>query len=1034
MRTRRVPGYVLVITVSLLALLGVLGLTYAAFSRVEREVSENYIAQLRARMLAEAGLGYAISRLQRLPFLAAYEANLYWDLNDKDKDGNLTELFPPEIGTWSTEASEELLENVTDKSKLSFPCSVSVACSGTPLPGTYREHGDHFRVRLRDAASQIHINMDTRNCQDVARLNRMLNDVGEALGLDGKTNWFAQQKDGKTGKTVTQRIIDLRKSFDTSPDPKRRFFRWERELRQVLSPEEYNGVRDYITVYSWVDSTVIRPQPAQASIFPAALQTKNSTSFPVYQPRAPVNINTASLPVLYSVLKSLRGYALDQGQRTDNSPKTEVFLLSGSPSKTSIPYQLADLIIKWRRRQSPFGALQEAGPFRNVGDLAHFLARVEVRRDVLGGGVSDPQVLSDLSMARIGLILANCLPGSRLNRTSPTIEPIFDLGGGLDHSFVPLVEKFDLADSSVYPRNTTEFCFNSGGYYEIESLGRIMGLGVDIDTGRPIAQSKVFAAVKLFDILRHANQSQFEEHRTGYEKTATYPESLEDTPVPSDMPSQIDGWIQLSTEGNPSGGSTENYHFAFRDKLDPDQPLAAGPAFASFTMQKQERTDTTPDLSCLGGPSVVGESFASFPLSDLLPDGLFGYRAVSGVFGTPGMFSWFTANAISASTDHRLPFEEGTMSFWFKFFTIDSTGGNGSVLAYAITPALRPLAPPGTWVPQTSGATNGVGWRLELLPGGGARGRLVSTRFYWQSAWNNPPNNRENATTPPSYPATWPIITQTSFDIPNSWRPGQWHHISVKWQQVTGQGLYVDFVRSGSPGLGTYLPVQHFLQGGGQNGGDLVRQVLLASAAAQPHLHLMGYSFNAVGTTIGGQLGLVGYNLPNAQVLRFADATIDEIRIWNGASGLISGFPAGPVAESRRYQLPPGRFEAKFPHTVIFPSDDPLSTVTSRIASVSWSVYPAPSGVLARLAYRIGSASYVQSTAPETQIGSMVVNKPILWDQDPANREEFQYQIRFALPAGGAPARLESSPTVDDVTVTVVRPPRIVASEWIRVE
>lgn len=112
-------------------------------------------------------------------------------------------------------------------------------------------------VTITDEASKIHLNYAS---QDL--LENLLNNLGVAGAAT------------KAANIINYRGLGLTNPFDTVE-----------ELQQVtgITPDDYSAVKDYLTVYSFINSNVYRPSG----------------------PRAPVNINTASFEVLKSVFDSL---------------------------------------------------------------------------------------------------------------------------------------------------------------------------------------------------------------------------------------------------------------------------------------------------------------------------------------------------------------------------------------------------------------------------------------------------------------------------------------------------------------------------------------------------------------------------------------------------------------------------------------------------------------------------------------------------------------------------------------------------------
>ena len=110
-----------------------------------------------------------------------------------------------------------------------------------------------------------------------------------------------------------------------------------------------------------------------------------------------------------------------------------------------------------------------------------------------------------------GVVKANFNPNTRINRYNPNVP-----------AYVP-VDKADLVWAQnrvrLFKGHTTEFCFDTNGIYEITTLGRIAttsneDLGKTVVAGAPIGhtsfEKKTRTVVKVFDLLRHTTQLDFE--------------------------------------------------------------------------------------------------------------------------------------------------------------------------------------------------------------------------------------------------------------------------------------------------------------------------------------------------------------------------------------------------------------------------------------------------------------------------------------------------------------------------------------------
>lgn len=135
------------------------------------------------------------------------------------------------------------------------------------------------------------------------------------------------------------------------------------------------------------------------------------------------------------------------------------------------------------------------GAFRSWGQFHYFVDRL-VERGVIKDPYPDPAKERVSSQAFADVLKANFNPNLHLNELNP------------DKNLYFLVDKTDLI------RNSTEFCFTPTGVFEIESLARILRpVGSDDALVAPnnevIAEKKIYAVVKLYDLHRTTNQRQF---------------------------------------------------------------------------------------------------------------------------------------------------------------------------------------------------------------------------------------------------------------------------------------------------------------------------------------------------------------------------------------------------------------------------------------------------------------------------------------------------------------------------------------------
>lgn len=165
--------------------------------------------------------------------------------------------------------------------------------------------------------------------------------------------------------------------------------------------------------------------------------------------------------------------------------------------------------------------------------------------------------------------MANANPNTRCNKFNPDrvlrqrdpVAPVLPL---TSYRHFPPCDKTDLMPTGY----STEFCFSPHGYYEIASMGRVLG---DAPANRLLAQAEIRAVVKLYEVMRHTTEKDFvsasvtsQTQRMGY-----YPEHPEDRGFTTmrtagDADTNSDG----KSDWNPGPTSPLNYS-------DPAKPLSA---------------------------------------------------------------------------------------------------------------------------------------------------------------------------------------------------------------------------------------------------------------------------------------------------------------------------------------------------------------------------------------------------------------------------------------------------------------------------
>lgn len=609
-------GAVLIIVLGVLAVLALLATTFATLQATERQIAHNYMDTVRAKLLAQSGIQDGEAKLREY-----FPYRYFNTVNPK---------APKPWKYWGQDASETIEPRPDDK--LEWALNPSFAIEADPLKnvaempqdptdanvnpkrvsiegrmcglsgyqgGTYARHGDQYALKVTDTSGRLYVNDGVDGTpkgkdNSVSRnMRRILNVLGDVL---------------QTSK-LGDKIIESR-----PPEG----YRSLQDVLKSLNYDEalFNKVRNYITVYAWVDNNVVNPVPLNAQVanqYQAltgvtfhrgsnrlyragsevqgvdsegralntgldymqnagdvkrlevrvfGLDSLNPQHIEVVS-RAPVNINAASEEVLTALLTGLQGFFLTDRKRNNPRWEGDLYLafkmqFKYFPEITSKGDEIGFLVdtfpivnstgtgtqgISARVLAQEFVACRNGdrgkyanynpkiaggkwfgGPFKSwhqFNAFVDFLARPVVdengagfledkRMDLFkdyeeegvdpigfGGLVASELQRQYASQAIADVLKANFNPNCHLNELNP------------DSNLFLIVDKTDLFI------NSTEFCFMPTGYFEIESLGRVLrprsnkqedAYGGDNEIA---AQAKVTATLKLFEMYRESTQKQF---------------------------------------------------------------------------------------------------------------------------------------------------------------------------------------------------------------------------------------------------------------------------------------------------------------------------------------------------------------------------------------------------------------------------------------------------------------------------------------------------------------------------------------------
>lgn len=616
----------ILVTVAVLGILSVIGLTFVGLSRGERIVSANYADHVGAQLLAASGVHWATVQLKEKAFgkTALFSSpgtpvSQAWDRPDETwvyrHNEPDFEADPPRDVGHGIPIENALLPSFHQPS-LSPPASRAMPTT------TYRPDGDYLVLKILDTSSQLNVNMDHPKLAD------MLVALGETIAFSqGTVNpipnlSFAQELLAYRDSLVGKRFASKRQLQGFSK----------------LTRKAYEALEDFVSVQGWLDEDVIAPNPSGSFRDPLALEQK---------PRVAVNINTAPFPVLVAALSGLSGRAqrfVGTGSSVFGTEVAEVQTGQVPPISTEGARKIAREIIRKRNSQGGFKSWSDFDKF--VGELA-------------GAPNASEYFGFGNTQEKAAVLLANANPNTRLNRFVPV---------------APLYKAVDKADLLYY---TTEFSFSNDGFFEIQSLGRILA-----SNGDRVAEARVTAVVHFHDILRHSTQEEFRAAASFFSPNS---QQVVAGPEPYWLNAQgvhTDGHVQLSTEwtasSNGAGSATPGFFAPYRGSFDAEGSV--GGSGVAVTAK-----DT-------GGLLSGGE---------LAPDGVLCWRE------SPEQLEY------SSSLSNNIPSDAGAMEFWIKLPTPPSVGSD-EVIVHA------------TRLLQTDPQFEGITWRLERFGQ-----QLLSTRFYW---------------------------------------------------------------------------------------------------------------------------------------------------------------------------------------------------------------------------------------------------------------------------------------------------------------
>jgi len=455
-------AFVLIIVVCMAAILSLLAITFVMLASIERSVSSNYVDLVRARMLATAGVDAAMLRLRTDASRRLYNA-------------------PTDPWFYAGTYVNGVPQPDTPLEEADLPSyrGGALVVDGRPrgysglLAGTYTLLGDSYALRITDLAAKFEINGRETHIAE------MLNALGRGIvRLDRRPDPIRDRGSS---------IIALRNGrYDGR-------FRSLADLGSILTTGEIELLRDYVTLDSWRDASVIEPRPQDPARWPVEHYDFEPPAG--YPGRHPVNLNTAPLPVLFACITGLSARIMKGDRLRDVPPITD-------GQAMNVARQI--------------GEERETRPFQTWEAFEEWCW----------------EDLESISKDQRGVLMANANPNTRLNKFAPDATER-TAGQSIDRP----------ADKTDLTYHTTEFTLWDLGWFQVESLGRVL----DADH-RLVACAKLLAVVKVYDIARHTTQRDFvmaAVRPETFDAVRTFPESMADQEGEPMRASIVDGRVQV---------------------------------------------------------------------------------------------------------------------------------------------------------------------------------------------------------------------------------------------------------------------------------------------------------------------------------------------------------------------------------------------------------------------------------------------------------------------------------------------------------
>ncbi len=946
---QRDAALVLIFAVAVLSALVLFALVFTSLSSIERNVSRNYVDKVRSKLLATAGVEVAVARLaEEVCDPATMLLHKFYG-EDMNEDGAPSAGEDVNGNGWEEEACPlsraphpSYMHDVNGNARADAGDMLEVegqmvGVSGL-LPSTYTQGGDIYSVRVSDLSGKFNVNMDGH-----PHLQAILENLCDVAGL---------------GRGLGARLFQNRPYGSLL----------EIRDRLALTATEFEKVKNLINVYGWFDKKVVNAVPLNQRIRRGLAPGSYVYTWEEVRPsridfprdangavvgRCPVNVNLAPREVLIALLWGLQGFYLDEETYGTDVNNGYAFM------SVFYTYRGADGALGQIRQTPPISRTQAT----RVADA--LIARRRTRvfttwQDFNKCLWDDCWATGILSRQQMDVLKANFNPNSQINDFNP------------EYFRFAWVDKTDLAYW------TTEMTFAPTGYYEIESIGRVLD-----PFRRIVAESEVLVDVKMFDIYRESTQKDFlydqwknnddirdniisrergSGNTSGDLSLMVYPEM----PNPAwTKDADYDGHITLATK--ESAGVGAEFQATFFDRgLDSD----SGHGF----------------VSDVNGPyydkllNQAGGS-GSWRPGKLFPDGV--YAELDSV----PMYNYIPPDR------HRF-----SASFWMKPHFFPEHAGRSRVFMTWQKPTGKShisVMPLGIYCTVTS--------FLESTSVGG---------YEYQEPWDTPAILAGGTVETYEGACATPCINHLEHGHPSISRGGE------TWGTMFegGKWMHVGWIHNGTSleGRPYDWPTTYH-----ENTDTLYINGRKVCGVFSYQTGDVSYP-----TLYDGQIMRLGERRGAVQINTVPDSTMDEVLVWNG---VLTPNPEPAILDEfndgRFYNEDDGTFTSR---AIDLAAEASLPAGTSvQVAMVAWTPYVPDSLPSGRITVELLSAQD-RSTLP----GTHEYTRPGGEKADVQASGPIRYRVHFYPGVGGVQGIVDSL-VFDDITIMFTRAPRFLAWAWV---